>query len=398
MTNFELKKTDGGARLGVLKTRRGEICTPVFMPPATRAAIKAGVSSDDLRGVGAQVILGNTYHLFLRPGAELIKEAGGLHDFMKWDRPILTDSGGFQVFSIERKKIKDHGVYFNSHIDGARFFMDAKVSIETQLNLGSDILMVFDECPPSQLQINDEQLAIDKEEYLKRLNRKLYFKVLKAVERTTDWAKRSLDVFKKSYDLELPVIERPQIFGIIQGGCFDDLRNKSLSEITAMDFDGFALGGLAVGESADKMYEVLDEMAPKMPVDKPRYLMGVGTPENILEAVERGVDMFDCVMPMRNARHGDVITAKGSFKIENVKFRDDKKVLDEDCGCEVCLEKKYSRAYIHHLFRVGEDLGRRLATIHNLYFYHEMMRNIREQISAGTFQNWKKRFLKKFNS
>lgn len=281
------------------------------------------------------------------------------------------------MFSIKKKKITDDGVFFNSHINGQRFFLDAQKSINIQLNLDSDILMIFDECPPSKIPNQ----------------KKLYYKVRTAVERTTEWAKISLDTFTKKYALDLPTTERPQIFGIIQGGTFPGLRNRSLKEITSLPFDGFAMGGLAVGEEASEMYKVLDEIAHQMPKEKPRYLMGVGTPANILNAIERGVDMFDCVLPMRNARHGAIITSKGEIKISNAKFRHDEKVLDEKCGCPVCAEKKYSKAYLHHLFRVGEDLGRRLATIHNLYFYHNMMKTARAKIEAGEFGKWKGEFL-----
>ncbi|MCK5460481.1 tRNA guanosine(34) transglycosylase Tgt [Candidatus Gracilibacteria bacterium] len=391
MNNLKLEKVSGAARAGVLKTRRGEIKTPVFMPVATRGAIKGGVSFEEMENLGAQIVLGNTYHLFLRPGDELIqKNFGDLHTFMHWNKSILTDSGGFQVFSIKNKKITDDGVFFNSHIDGKRFFLDAEKSIQIQLNLGADILMVFDECPPSKI-ANPTGLSSEK------LERKLFFKVLRAVEKTTDWARKSKDHFEKSFASKISPKERPQLFGIIQGGCFSELRQKSLKEITAMDFDGFALGGLAVGESAIEMYKVLDEMCPMMPEEKPRYLMGVGTPENLIEAVSRGIDMFDCVLPARNARHGTIYTWTGKIRIANARYKEDKKVLNEACGCVVCADKKLSRAYLHHLFTVGEDLAKKYLTIHNLYFYQDLMRTMRAKILTNEFENWKDEVIKKLS-
>ncbi len=379
MLNFELKKSEGAARAGILKTRRGEVQTPLFFSVATQGVIKGAVSVDDLVKMQAPFVLANTYHLHLRPGSELVRDFGGLHEFMKWDGPIITDSGGFQVFSIKRKKITDEGVFFNSHIDGQRFFIDAEKSIEIQNNLGADILMAFDECPP---------------------NVPKFHKIRRAVERTTDWAKRSLDKHNSLWSIEThgnASLQRPQIFGIVQGGCFPELRQRSLEEITAFPFDGFALGGLAVGESTEEMYKVLDEMCPQMPAEKPRYLMGVGMPSNLLEAISRGIDMFDCVMPMRNARHGTVFTWEGDMKIKNARFRDDKKVLDENCTCETCAEKKYSRAYLHHLLRAEEMAGARLLTIHNLHFYHELMRQAREKILDGSFDNWQKEMVKRWS-
>jgi len=372
MHNFELKSQSGKARAGILQTRRGEIQTPFFFSVATRGAIKAAVSMDDLRSVQAPFLLANTYHLHLRPTSELVKSQGGLHAFINWQGPILTDSGGFQVFSLQRKKITDEGVTFRSHINGDKIYMDAEKSIQIQNNLGSDILMAFDECPP---------------------NVPKFHKIRRAVERTTAWAQRSLDEHFKAYDQKLGPDKRPQIFGIVQGGCFPELREKSLREITAMPFDGFALGGLAVGEGEQEMYKVLDETTDHLPEEKPRYLMGVGTPRNLLEAISRGVDMFDCVMPMRNARHGTVFTHKGALKIANAKFREDSRVLDEKCSCPVCADKKHSRAYLHHLLRVGEDLGKRLLTIHNLGFYHQLMRDAREHILKGDFEAWKDKMI-----
>ncbi len=372
--NFEIQKTENHARAAILKTRRGNIETPFFMTVATRGAVKGAVSVDDLEQMKAPILLGNTYHLALRPGDDLIAKCGGLHEFMKWEKPILTDSGGFQVFSLRRKKITDEGVKFRSHIDGAEFFLDPEKSIEIQHNLGADIIMAFDECPP---------------------NVPKFHKIRRAVERTTAWAKRSYEYHFSKFSQDLPATVRPQIFGIIQGGSFPELREKSMNEITAMPFDGFAFGGLAVGEPTEKMYEVLEEFTNKLPTDKPRYLMGVGTPQDLLEAISRGIDMFDCVMPMRNARHGTIFTSKGILKIGNQKYRDDLRVLDEECNCEVCAGKKYSRAYLRHLLNVGEHLGARLLTIHNLHYFHELMRTAREKILVGEFEIWKKEVLEK---
>lgn len=375
MKYFELKGNDESARAGILNTRRGAVPTPFFFSVATRGTIKAGVTVDDLVQMQAPFVLANTYHLHLRPGSELVKTCGGLHDFMKWEGPILTDSGGFQVFSIKRKKITDEGVYFNSHIDGQRFYIDAEKSIAIQHNLGSDILMAFDECPP---------------------NIPNFHKIRRAVERTTDWARRSLEAHRSYWALKKDQ-ERSQIFGIIQGGCFSALRQQSLEQITALDFDGYALGGLAVGETAEAMYKVLDEMGPQMPPQKPRYLMGVGTPVNLIEAVSRGIDMFDCVMPMRNARHGSVFTWNGVMKLANAPYREDQGVLDPECDCEVCKEKGYSRAYLHHLLRVGELSAGRFLTIHNLHFYHALMRKMREKILEGAFHAWKKEMIERLS-
>ncbi len=368
---FSVEHCDGAARAGVVQTRRGAVQTPVFMPVATRGAIKAGVGFDDLASTGAQICLGNTYHLHLRPGSDLVERFGGLHEFMKWDKPILTDSGGFQVFSIKNKKITDDGVFFNSHIDGTRFYIDAETSIRIQKELGSDIVMAFDECPP---------------------NVPNFRKIKKAVEKTTAWAKRSIEAFSSYYSLDIDSVQRPQIFGIIQGGCFPELRKKSLEEITALPFDGFAMGGLAVGESNEAMYTVLDEIVHQMPTEKPRYLMGVGTPENLVQAVMRGVDMFDCVMPARNARHGSIFTSHGMLKIANAVFANDVRVLDEKCSCVVCSDKKCSRAYLHHLFKVGESLAQRYLTIHNLHYYQHLMQRMREAILQNRLQNFANAF------
>ena len=370
-TCFDLQYTSGSARAGVLHTRRGTVQTPFFMTVGTQAAIKGGVCMTDLSQAEAPVLLCNTYHLHLRPGEDTVAQLGGLHDFTKWSGPILTDSGGFQVFSLGRKKITDEGVRFHSHINGDTHFLDPEKSIDIQLKLGSDMLMIFDECPP---------------------NVPKYHKIRRAVERTAQWARRSKDAFMRVHDFDLSCEERPLLFGIVQGGSFADLRERSLQDMLSIGFDGYALGGLAVGESTESMYEVLDLMAPQLPEDHPRYLMGVGTPANILEAIERGIDMFDCVLPMRNARHGSLITHEGQMKITNASYARDESVLDPRCKCRVCQEG-YSRAYLSHLYRAGEDLGKRLGTIHNVSFYHQLLREAREHICVGDFAEWKREFV-----
>lgn len=365
--NFEIKNICNNARAGIFRTRSGDLETPFFFSVGTRAAIKGGVSMEDLQKTGAPALLCNTYHLFLRPGPEIVKKFGGLHKFARWDGPILTDSGGFQVFSLRSKKITDEGVWFRSHINGDKFFLDAEKSIQIQHALGSDIIMAFDECPP---------------------NVPKWHKINKAVERTTAWAKRSLDAHFKVYDQKLSPTQRPQIFGIIQGGCFEDLRKKSLEELTALPFDGYALGGLAVGETEQEMYTTLNQMCPLMPTEKPRYLMGVGTPTNLLQAIARGIDMFDCVMPMRNARHGTVFTSQGTLKISNAKYAEDHSPLDPDCPWDLGESAQYTRGYLHHLLRTGEELGKRILTLHNLAFYHGLMREARKHIIAGDYEQW----------
>ncbi len=374
---FTHQYQDGKARVGVLQTPHGNIDTPVFMPVATRGAIKGAVGFDELEKLGAQISLGNTYHLHLKPTSKLIQKMGGLHHWERWNKPILTDSGGFQVFSIQGKKITNNGVWFNSHINGDLFYLDAETSMQIQIELGSDILMAFDECPP---------------------NVPNFTAIEKAVNKTTAWAKRSIEYFEMQYPLHIPTTERPQLFGIIQGGSFPELRQKSLKEITALPFDGFAMGGLAVGEPPEEMYKVLDDIVEYMPKEKPRYLMGVGTPVDLLEAVERGIDMFDCVLPARNARHGSVFTENGVIKIKNAKFSDDTSVLDPNCKCEVCAEKKCTRSYIHHLLKVGEDLGKKYATIHNLFFYQELMKKARIAIREKRFAEFKHNFLLQYLS
>ncbi len=374
---FTLEHQDGKARVGIVYTPHGEIQTPVFMPVATRGAMKGAVGFDELERLGAQISLGNTYHLHLKPGSSLIQRMGGLHYWERWDKPILTDSGGFQVFSIQDKKITDDGVWFHSHIDGALFYLDAETSMQIQIELGSDIVMAFDECPPNV----PDFCAIEK-----------------AVNKTTAWAKRSLDYFSKRYNLRHSTIQRPQIFGIIQGGSFSELRYRSLCEITSMPFDGFAMGGLAVGEPPQEMYKVLDTIVEHMPKNKPRYLMGVGTPIDLLEAIERGIDMFDCVLPARNARHGSIFTRDGVIKLKNAQFAEDSQVLDPECSCEVCKEKQCTRSYIRSLLKVGEHLGQKYATIHNLFFYHELMRNARNAIMQNKYSEFKKNFLDRYVS
>jgi len=373
--NFDLQAKDGNARAGVFHTRKGSVQTPLFFCVATRAAIKAGVSTDDLKELGCEFVLSNTYHLALRPGPELLEKVGGLHNFMKWDGPIITDSGGFQVFSLKRKKITDEGVTFRSHIDGSKLYVDAEESMRIQHAIGSDVIMAFDECPP---------------------NVPKWHKIRRAVERTTAWARRCLDYHWSKFDKNLPPTERPQLFGIVQGGCYKDLRERSAEEITAMEFDGFAMGGLAVGEPPEEMYKTLTEIVPKLPEDKPHYLMGVGTPTDILEAIERGIDMFDCVLPMRNARHGTVYTSTGKVKITNATMREDTGVLDENCTCKACAGG-YTRAYLHHLMRVDEFLAKRLLTIHNLHFYQWLVKTAREKIVAGEYSAWKQEQLDNWN-
>lgn len=373
--NYDLKAQCGKARAGVFHTQHGSIETPFFFSVGTRAAIKAAVSMDDLKSIGAPALLCNTYHLFLRPGPEIVEQFGGLHKFARWDGPILTDSGGFQVFSLKSKKITDDGVWFRSHINGDKFFLDAKKSIETQHALGSDVIMAFDECPP---------------------NVPKWHKIRKAVERTTEWAKQSLDTHFTKYDQKLSPKERPQIFGIIQGGCFEDLRKRSLEELTALPFDGYALGGLAVGETEQEMYTTLDQVTQDMPADKPRYLMGVGTPTNLLQAIKRGIDMFDCVMPMRNARHGTVFTSEGTLKISNAQYAEDHLPIDPQCPWDLGESKNYTRGYLHHLIRTGEDLGKRLLTLHNLAFYHGLLHEARTHIRAGDYDQWADEWIKKW--
>ena len=366
---YELIKKDGRAKRGRLTTVHGVIETPVFMNVGTVAAIKGAVSTDDLREIGTQVELSNTYHLHVRTGDKLIKEFGGLHKFMNWDRPILTDSGGFQVFSLAKlRKIKEEGVSFSSHIDGRKIFMGPEESMQIQSNLGSTIAMAFDECPPHPAT----------REYMQN-----------SVDRTTRWLVRCKKEMDRLNSLEDTVNPHQMLFGINQGGTFEDIRIEHAKEISKLNLDGYALGGLAVGETHDEMYHIIEEVEPFMPKDKPRYLMGVGTPANILEGVERGIDFFDCVYPSRNGRHGHVYTNHGKLNLFNAKYELDPSPIEEGCQCPAC--RSYSRAYIRHLLKAKEMLGMRLCVLHNLYFYNTMMSEIRQAIEEGNYKEYKKR-------
>ena len=372
---YKLLKKDGNARRGRLNTVHGVIETPVFMNVATVGAIKGAVSCDDLETINTQVVLSNTYHLHVRTGDKLIKELGGLHKFMNCKRPILTDSGGFQVFSLAAlRKIKEEGVYFSSHIDGRKIFMGPEESMNIQSNLGSTIAMAFDECPP----------ALADETYIKP-----------SVDRTTRWLIRCKNEMSRLNGLNTTINPHQLLFGINQGGIFNNIRIEHAKSITELDLDGYAVGGLAVGETHEQMYDVLDNVVPYLPQDKPIYLMGVGTPSNILEAVDRGVDFFDCVYPSRNGRHGQVYTNAGKMNLLNEKFSKDMRPIDETCTCPACLS--YSRAYIRHLLKAKEMLGLRLCVLHNLHFYNEMMEEIRISIDTGTFKEYKRRKLEKIN-
>ncbi|MDD6401634.1 MAG: tRNA guanosine(34) transglycosylase Tgt [Lachnospiraceae bacterium] len=373
---YKIITTDGQAKRGELTTPHGVIQTPVFMNVGTVAAIKGAVSTEDLNSIGTQVELSNTYHLHVRPGDKLIKELGGLHKFMVWDKPILTDSGGFQVFSLAGlRKIKEEGVYFNSHIDGRKIFMGPEESVQIQSNLGSTIAMAFDECPPSTAEKNY---------------------ILPSVERTTRWLVRCKEEMKRLNSLEDTINKKQMLFGINQGGIFEDIRIEHAKQISELDLDGYAIGGLAVGESHEEMYRILDATVPYLPQNKPTYLMGVGTPANILEAVSRGVDFFDCVYPSRNGRHGHVYTNKGKLNLFNAKYEKDMSPIDEGCGCPAC--QKYSRAYIRHLLKAKEMLGMRFCVLHNLYFYNNMMKEIREAIEEHRFEEYKKNKLMGFEN
>ncbi|WP_346708620.1 tRNA guanosine(34) transglycosylase Tgt [Massilistercora timonensis] len=368
---YELIKRDGLAKRGRLHTVHGVVETPVFMNVGTVAAIKGAVSTEDLEQIGTQVELSNTYHLHVRPGDQVIKKLGGLHRFMVWDRPILTDSGGFQVFSLAGlRKIKEEGVYFQSHIDGHKIFMGPEESMQIQSNLASTIAMAFDECPSSTLD----------RDYIER-----------SVDRTARWLRRCKAEMERLNALPDTINPRQMLFGINQGGVFEDIRIRHAQEIAELDLDGYAVGGLAVGESHEEMYRILDAVVPYLPVNKPTYLMGVGTPANILEAVDRGVDFFDCVYPTRNGRHGHVYTNQGKLNLFNAKYELDTRPIEEGCQCPVC--RRYSRAYIRHLLKAREMLGMRLCVLHNLYFYNTMMAEIREAIEAGNYQEYKKRKL-----
>lgn len=367
MGEYTLLKKTGKVRRGQFKTVHGTIQTPVFMNVGTLAAIKGAVSSMDLKDIECQVELSNTYHLHLRPSDRVVRELGGLHKFMNWDRPILTDSGGFQVFSLSSmRKIKEEGVYFSSHIDGKRIFMGPEESMQIQSNLGSTIAMAFDECIPNP----------SSREY-----------VINSVARTTRWLERCKKEMDRLNSLEGTVNKHQMLFGINQGGTYDDIRIEHAKTISKMDLDGYAIGGLAVGESHEEMYRIIDAVVPHLPQDKPIYLMGVGTPENILEAVDRGVDFFDCVLPARNGRHGHVFTKNGKINIMNARFELDTRPIDEGCQCPTC--KHYTRAYIRHLFKAKEMLAMRLCVLHNLYFYNKLMEDIRAAIDGDYFKEFK---------
>ncbi|MCI8888958.1 MAG: tRNA guanosine(34) transglycosylase Tgt [Hungatella sp.] len=364
---YKIIAKDGRAKRAQVKTVHGTIETPVFMNVGTVGAIKGAVSTDDLRQIGTQVELSNTYHLHVRTGDKLIKTFGGLHKFMNWDRPILTDSGGFQVFSLAgMRKIKEEGVYFNSHIDGRKIFMGPEESMEIQSNLGSTIAMAFDECPPHPAT----------REYMQN-----------SVDRTTRWLVRCKAKMDRLNSLPDTINREQLLFGINQGGTFEDIRIAHAREISAMNLDGYALGGLAVGESHEEMYRILDETVPFLPQEKPTYLMGVGTPANILESVERGVDFFDCVYPSRNGRHGHVYTNQGKRNLFNQKYELDPRPIEEGCQCPAC--RSYSRAYIRHLLKAKEMLGMRLCVLHNLYFYNKMMEEIRSAIEEHRYAEYK---------
>ena len=368
---YKLLKKDGDAKRGEFHTVHGVIQTPVFMNVGTAAAIKGAVSTEDLEEIGTQVELSNTYHLHVRPGDEVVKKIGGLHKFMSWNKPILTDSGGFQVFSLAGlRKIKEEGVCFNSHIDGRKIFMGPEESMQIQSNLASTIAMAFDECPPS---LADRKYVQD------------------SVDRTVRWLKRCKTEMDRLNSLEDTINKNQLLFGINQGAIFEDIRIEHAKQITEMDLPGYAIGGLAVGESHEEMYRIIEAVIPYLPVEKPTYLMGVGTPANILEAVERGVDFFDCVYPSRNGRHGHVYTNHGKLNLFNAKYELDEDPIEEGCQCPAC--RRYSRAYIRHLLKAKEMLGMRLCVLHNLYFYNHMMEEIREAIEQGRYQEYKKQKL-----
>ena len=363
---YTLIKQEGNARLGTFETVHGTVQTPVFMNVGTAGAIKGAVSADDLKTLGCQVLLCNTYHLHVRPGDKLVAEAGGLHKFVHWDAPILTDSGGFQVFSLAQlRKIKEEGVTFNCHLDGHRIFMGPEESMRIQANLGSTIAMAFDECVENPAE---------------------YGYAKKSCERTYRWLVRCKPELDRLKSEGKAVNAKQMLWGINQGCTYEDLRQTHMKNIATLDLDGYAIGGLAVGESAEEMYRVIEAVEPFMPKDKPRYLMGVGTPVNILEAVYRGIDFFDCVMPSRNARHGHLFTSKGIINIKNEKYARDFSPIDENCGCPVC--RTYSKAYVRHLIKADEMLGMRLAVMHNLFFYNDLMRKIRQALSEGRYEEF----------
>ena len=373
---YKIIARDGNAKRAEFQTVHGTIQTPVFMNVGTAAAIKGAVATTDLKEIGTQVELSNTYHLHVRPGDKIVKQLGGLHKFMVWDKPILTDSGGFQVFSLAGlRKIKEEGVYFNSHVDGRKIFMGPEQSMQIQSNLASTIAMAFDECPSS----------VAEREYVQR-----------SVERTTRWLHRCKDEMARLNSLPDTINQHQMLFGINQGAIYEDIRIEHAQQIRELDLDGYAVGGLAVGESHEEMYRILDAVVPELPVDKPTYLMGVGTPANILEAVDRGVDFFDCVYPSRNGRHGHVYTNHGKLNLFNAKYELDAKPIEEGCQCPAC--RHYSRAYIRHLLKAKEMLGMRLCVLHNLYFYNHLMEEIRDAIEAGNYKAFKKEKLAGFEN
>ena len=365
---YKILTTEGTAKRAEFSTVHGTVQTPLFMNVGTCGAIKGAVSTMDLKELKCQVELSNTYHLHVRPGDDVVKELGGLHKFMNWDRPILTDSGGFQVFSLAKlRKIKEEGVHFHSHVDGRKIFMGPEESMQIQSNLGSTIAMAFDECPSS----------VAEKSYVKD-----------SVDRTYRWLLRCKAEMERLNSLEDTVNKSQMLFGINQGAIYEDLRIEHAKKISELDLDGYAVGGLAVGESHEEMYRILDEVVPYLPKDKPTYLMGVGTPANILEGVERGVDFFDCVYPTRNARHGDLYTNYGKIKIKNAQYERDDRPIEEGCQCPTC--RNYSRAYIRHLLKADEMLGMRLCVMHNLYFYNTMMEEIRDALDNHNFASYKK--------
>ena len=360
---YQILATDGKAKRASFETVHGTIQTPVFMNVGTAAAIKGAVATTDLQEIGTQVELSNTYHLHVRPGDKVVKQLGGLHKFMNWNKPILTDSGGFQVFSLAGlRKIKEEGVYFHSHVDGRKIFMGPEESMQIQSNLASTIAMAFDECPSS----------VADRDYVR-----------KSVDRTTRWLKRCKTEMARLNSLPDTINPNQMLFGINQGAVYEDIRIEHAQQIAELDLDGYAVGGLAVGESHEEMYRILDAVVPYLPQNKPTYLMGVGTPANILEGVDRGIDFFDCVYPSRNGRHGHVYTNHGKLNLFNAKYELDDSPIEDGCQCPAC--RHYSRAYIRHLFKADEMLGMRLAVMHNLYFYNHLMERIRQELDAGTF-------------
>lgn len=368
---YKLLKTEGTARRAEFETVHGTVQTPAFMNVATAGAIKGGLDADDLKKIGCQVMLSNTYHLHVRPGDDLVNELGGLHKFTGWEGPILTDSGGFQVFSLAKlRKIKEEGVNFNSHIDGRHIFMGPEESMQIQSHLGSTIAMAFDECVENPAEYSYSKQSCD---------------------RTVRWLKRCKAEMNRLNSLEDTINKNQLLFGINQGCTFDDLRVEHMKQIADLDLDGYAIGGLAVGEPKEDMYRIISAVEPYMPKDKIRYLMGVGTPGNIIEAVSRGVDLFDCVMPSRNARHGHLFTHEGIININNEKYRKDLDPIEKGCQCPTC--QKHSRAYIRHLFKAGEILAMRLCVIHNLYFYNTLMSEIRDSLDNGTFEQYKSKYV-----